>query len=441
MQKSLADNHRKNFDADDFKSRIGAQWSNDWLRVGGYIGSSKEKGGLPGSLSAAAYAQDPSQAGGYTQRFMLRHEDHGLFAQAQLGAWELAADGKWRTKAFRSTDNFAGFSDSDVKSKNFSLRAKHQIKTDGYTNALTLGFDHSKTDADRRSTWSAAKPSAKNIAWYIKDDISFPSNGTQLSAGLRTEKVDRVSGVQALHQRLHAWDLGVTQAITPQWSAFARLAKAFRVANVDELPPFGAAGILEPQTSRDLEAGLRWNTTDNKLELRAYRSRLEHEIALNDGGIGGFTNINFDPTKRSGIELDGSTAISKTVQLSAHLGLRRAEFRSGAYAGKRVPLVPKQALSLGADWQALPGHDLMARANFVGKQAVLVSNGCQVPGFATLDVGYRYTVGSWELNTQVQNLGDKRYYNWAFGCVNPNTPTGIYPESGRRINATLSYQF
>ena len=445
IQKSLGDNHRQNFASNNETGRIGAQWSNDWLRLGANISSDDKQSGLPGALTAAQNASNPWQSNTPNDHSRQRSDQHGIFAQAQLGSWELALDSSWRDKASRAT--YGGFSsDFDLNARNTSLRARQQIQTATIQNAVTIGWDYSRWQRDTLGAWPS-KAVAKNTGWYLKDELTLSSSGTQLSAGLRSEKTEKTESGSAtdLNKRVNAWELGVAQTINPEWTVFARTAKAFRMANVDEFSFVPPGYSIQPQTSKDLEAGLRWNTAVNKLELRAYRSRIKNEIgydalfpnAFSWSGMG--ANVNFDPTSRSGLELDARSQISSTVGLSANASVRKAKFSAGTYAGKTVPLLPKQTLSLGANWQVSTQHGLDVRANWVSSQQVDFNNTCGIPSYNTLDFGYRYTSGNWELNTRIQNMADKRYFIQYNSCNPLNR--NIYPDSGRRINTTLSYQF
>ena len=76
----------------------------------------------------------------------------------------------------------------------------------------------------------------------------------------------------------------------------------------------------------------------------------------------------------------------------------------------------------------------------MGSQQVDFNNTCRVPAYNTVDVGYRYQRGAWQLHTQLQNLADKNYYSTAFSCIGGQT-NGIYPEAGRQLNLNLRYQF
>ncbi len=446
VQKRQGDQHRQNFDFDSQVTRLSAQWSNDWLRLGANIGQDKKKNGLPGSLSATQYAANPWQSLSPNDRVHQDSNQHGIFAQAQLGDWELAMDSSWRDKASRSVSAWGSY-DFDLDARNTSLRARHQVKTADFGNAFIIGFDQSHWQRDVLGAFGS-KARAKNSGWYIKDELSLPASGTQLSAGLRSEKAEKTESGSAsdLNKRVNAWELGIAQNLTSEWTAFARAAQALRLANVDEFSFVPPGYTLQPQTSKDLEAGLRWNTTSQKLELRAYRSRVKNEIGYdplfpNPGSWSGLgANVNFDPTTRSGLELDSRSQLSSSLALAVNAALRKAKFSSGTYAGKTVPLVAKQTFSLGLDWQPLAQHSFNARANWVGSQQVDFNNTCRVPAYNTVDVGYRYQRGAWQLHTQLQNLADKNYYSTAFSCIGGQT-NGIYPEAGRQLNLNLRYQF
>ena len=51
-----------------------------------------------------------------------------------------------------------------------------------------------------------------------------------------------------------------------------------------------------------------------------------------------------------------------------NLGLRKASFRSGPYAGRDVPLAPRRTLALRADWTPAAGHRVGGGVNWVSTQ-------------------------------------------------------------------------
>ena len=440
-QKRKSDNHRQNFASDSENLSLAAQWTNDWLRVGANLGQDDKSSRLPGSLTPAQFAQDPWQSLTPVDWASQRVNQHGLFAQAQLGNWELAADAGWRDKKSRSESQWGTY-DFDIDARNTNLRARHQVKTDTLSSALTLGYDQGEW---ARTTLGAFGNTvkAKNHGFYIKNDINLTATATQLSAGLRSEKTERFSpGSPDFAQRVNAWEFGVAQPISQEWTAFGRIAKGLRVANVDEFT-FTPGYTLQAQTSKDIEAGLRWTTAANRLELRTFRSRVTNEIGYDPqatpGPFGG-RNINFDPITRSGIELDSRTSLNERLTLNVNAAVRKARFSQGAYAGNTVPLVARSNLSLGLNWSPMAQHSFNVRANMVSSQQVDFNNTYRIPSYKTLDAGYSYDHGPWELQVQAKNLTNKRYYTQAY-LTGAGTNIGVYPEAGRSFNVNLRRQF
>src|SRR5690606_17880716 len=153
---------------------------------------------------------------------------------------------------------------------------------------------------------------------------------------------------------------------------YARIGHSFRFANVDEFN-FTTPGVsLLPQRSRDTELGVRRAYEGGQLEARLYRSALEDEIGYDPNAIGpsspfGFNgaNINFDPPRRQGLELDWKHALTPRFGWRVHAAWREARFRAGPYAGKDVPLVPQRTLAVRGDWTPVAGHRLSGGVNWV----------------------------------------------------------------------------
>ena len=151
-------------------------------------------------------------------------------------------------------------------------------------------------------------------------------------------------------------------------------------------------------------------------------------------------NVNFDPTTRRGLEVDADWAVNDALNLGVRLGVRESTFRSGAYAGRDIPLVPSRTVALRADWQPIEGHRLNAGLNWVSSQTPSFANACRIPSYTTVDARYSVRVGAAEFSLGVANLFDRSYFNYAFGCAGGN-PSGIYPEAGRTITAAVRLQF
>ncbi|QJW83188.1 TonB-dependent receptor [Ramlibacter terrae] len=246
---------------------------------------------------------------------------------------------------------------------------------------------------------------------YLKDDVVLPG-GTRLSAGVRSEDVHKVAGGVTLDDDQHAWELGVSQPPGGAWTAYARAGRSFRLANVDEFS-FTTPGLaLKPQTSRDIELGTRYDGDRTKVDVRLYHSRLTDEIGYDPSGVGPFgptgANVNFDPTRRQGVELDARHALSAALGVRLHFAWREAKFRAGPYAGNDVPLVPRQAAAVRADWTPLAGHRLSGGVNWVSSQHPDFANACSMPSYTTADLRYAYQWKQAEFALGVSNLFDRK---------------------------------
>lgn len=445
-----SDGHRQNFASVSNNQAVSGQWSNEWLRLGVRAGRGSLDSGLPGALSAAAYAADPHQASTPTDSGSIKRENAGMFVEAGLGDWQLAADANQRSKEITSVFSGSPYG-YNVDASNYSLRARHEGKAGSNTNVFVIGYDESAWDRIiTKSAWSPSSvgsvATADSSALYLKDDLTFSSTGTRLSVGWRTEAIKKTAASSAtdLNDRLNAWDVGVSQPVTKDVTVYGRVGNSFRLANVDEFSFTTPAVPLKAQTSIDLELGARWKLASGQVDVRWYRHDLTNEIGYDPAGVGPFgpfgANINFDPTRRQGLELEVKQALSPSLDVRLNAAVRQATFTAGAYAGKDMALVPGQTIAVRADWRPAPGHTLDGGVNWVAEQRPDFANACKMPSYATVDLRYAYQFRNAEFALGVANLTDEKYYTQAYGCA-AGVTTAIYPEAGRTVTASVRVKF
>lgn len=449
-QQRTSDNHRENFRSESDGGGVTAQWSNDATRVGVRYGRDALDTGLPGSLTAAQYAANPYQAAptSRTNRASIRNERAGVFAETHWEDWQFAADVGWRDKSLASVSPTFIYAYT-VDARQIGLRARHAARLAGASNVLVVGHDRGDWSRDVAGT-SGSQADQTSKGWYLKDDLTL-AGGTRLSAGVRTESIDkrlsRTSGPVRLSDRENAWELGLSQPVSGSTTVWARMGNSFRLANVDEFSFTNPNVAIRPQTSRDLESGLRWTGEKARAELRLYRSNLTDEIGYDPNAVGpnsvfGFNgaNINLDPTRRTGVEAEADWTLQPGLTLGLRWAYRRSTFREGTNAGRDVPLAPRQVLAIRAGWVPAEGHRLSGGVSRVGTQSPDSSNACRMPAYTTTDARYAYQAGSVEWSLSVANLFDRQYYTQAFRCVG-GQPSSIYPEAGRSFMAAVRVSF
>lgn len=439
--KRQADNHRDNFKSDVDGGSVTGQWSNEWLRLGARHARDELQTGLPGSLSAAQYAANPQQASTPQDSANIKNSRQGVFAEAMLGEWQLAMDAGSRTKSLVSHSVWGKYQ-YDIEANTLAWRAKNDQKSGANSNSLVFGLDQGDWTRSVAGT-PVAVSKQRNQGFYLKDDFIF-AGGTRLSAGWRTDDIQKdISGVVArLDRRPEAWELGLLDPVATGVSLYGRVGQSYRLANVDEFGYTKPGVLLSPQTSRDTELGTRLSRGAAKLDIRWYRSDLTDEIAYdgNATGPGVGANVNLDPTRRQGLELEGRYALNSAVNLRLNSAVRQARFVSGAYAGNNVPLVPARTLALRADWSPALGHRVDGGVNWVSAQNPDFSNLCTMPAYTTMDLRYGYQFRNAEFALGLNNLSDSKYYTQAFGCT-AGVTTSIYPEAGRTVTASVRVRF
>jgi iron complex outermembrane receptor protein len=434
-----AGNHRDNFHSHSNALSAVAQWRNEWLRVGASQTNDELNTGLPGALTAAQYAANPRQTTTPFNNARIDNSRTGIFAEADLGNWQLVANAGTREKKLRSF--LGGEYDYDIHANTYGLRAVNTQKLAYFTNRLVLGSDYSSWSREVFGTYGSLATQSSR-ALYFRDELTLAGTKTLLTVGARTEQINKQStaATAGLADRQNAWELGIRQPLNEQVSVYSRVGDSFRLANVDEFGYTSPGKFLLPQRSKDTELGSTYAAGAVKVDARFYRSALTNEIGY-DPNAGYGANVNFDPTLRAGLEIDGTYTYAKNLKFRVNAALRKSSFVSGPYAGSLVPLTPRRTLSLQTEWMPMEKHFVSGGLNWVASQHPDFANACSMPAYATANVRYAYRWSKSEVFAGATNLTNHKYYTQAFGCSSSAQTTSIYPEPGRAVTAGLRVAF
>ncbi|SNS71245.1 iron complex outermembrane recepter protein [Noviherbaspirillum humi] len=450
------DNYRDNNRLKQGNFSGGMQWSFDQGRAGLRVDSLRQDSRFAGSLTLAQFLANPRQTtspGDFGSNDVDRFT---FFAERRIGSVDLAAELSRREKTNRGNfeSGFGTFvSRADSRYTQFSPRLRQTSNFGAISNEVVTGLDFGRWSRRTDSSFggfpsSAADASQRSAAFYVRDEIR--TGGLRVAAGVRAEKFSKDfsdplsfsnTGYQRDH-RLNAWDLQASYRVMPRFDVFGKAGRSYRVANVDEnalTPVLNQA--LEPQTSRDLEIGATLGDAAGKATVRAFRHRLNNEIFFDPTiGFGG-ANVNLDPTRREGVELEASTRIGKAYALKAVLQHVSAKFTDGPNAGREVVLVPRNTALLRMSWMPGNGHSADVGVQWVDSQRYGgdFGNTCsaRIPSFATVDGRYALRRGPWEFALVGTNLANRDYFSNAFGACR----SGIYPENGRQLKLSARYDF
>ena len=444
----LGDGHRQNAAFDSSAATLGLKWQHERVSVSLRHTDDRLDSGLPGSLTADQFATDPWQASTPGDHASLHNQRTTLQAALALdGGWSLALDGGGRSKAARSAYvSFGGAYDYDVNASQWSARARHAGRIGLGSNTFAIGVDDNRWEREVLGAFGSMADQ-RNRGVFVRDELVL-AGGTRLVAGYRREALRKsviaAFGANTLDRNLDAWELALLQPLSTQWQAYARAGRSFRLANVDEFSFTSPAAVLRPQTSQDGELGLRWRQAGSAAELRWFRSALTDEIGYDPAAPGPFgpgANVNFDRTRRQGLEFEGQHALSSAWTLRAAAAWRQSRFAAGPYNGHDIPLAVPRNASIGVGWQPAEGHTLDAWLRASAAQPVDFANSCRLAGAATVDARYAWRIQPVELSLAVRNLFDHRHATQAFACTADRRATSIYPEPGRTVNASARWFF
>jgi iron complex outermembrane recepter protein len=299
----------------------------------------------------------------------------------------------------------------------------------------------------------------RTLAGYVQSTVTVHP-GTDVAGGLRLQRTalsardhfdptapaffpDPQGFPLDTSETEHAYHLGLEHRFNESFAVFGRLARSFRVPNVDERVGMAPSGFgiptifdLKTQVSHDREAGVRLRFGGFNLQSSIYDMNLVNEIHFSPAT---FTNSNLDPTRRYGVETIASHQLTDSVQIKGGLAYTRAVFREGIFAGNDVPLVSRWTGSVGISWniwQKLLVFDGIVR--HVGKRRMdndQVNLQPLISAHTIVDVRLGGQIDKFFWSASVQNLFDVDYFDYAIASPFPFFGTlgtyNAYPQPGR----------
>jgi len=471
-----SDNYRVNNRLEQGNVLGDLRWTGDRAGLVFKFGLDKQNLRLPGARTKAQLESDPrgtATPGDYSAR---DGKQAVLSGRYELDSAELALDLSYRdTRRSGFFDDYSGFGFStytDTHARVWALtpRVKLSHRLLGRDNTLIAGMDADIWDyralrAARFELLGAPQvdlaATQKDRAYYVQNHTALGA-ATKLTLGARhqraeisaNDRVNPASYANASQTRSpRAWEAALRHNFTPALALYGKLGASFRVATVDEIynqfggPVFDSILTpLEPQTSRDHEIGLEHKSARGRLRASLYRMDLRNEIHFNALT---FTNMNLSPTRREGIELEGSRTLGERFDLFGSYTHARAVFREGMYsgvdlAGKNVPLVPRNSAKLGLGWQLAGKTRFSGALGYVGKQYFDNDQANTYPGqmasFLTADAKLSHVAGPWTFTLAGNNLTDRKYYTYAIRNF-AGTSFNAYPMAGRNVLLTAAYRW
>jgi catecholate siderophore receptor len=358
----------------------------------------------------------------------------GAFKHKILTGLEL---GKQDTDYLRLTGLFAG----NAASVNVPLASP-----DG---ALPVNYVLGGSASDRDGS-----SSAKIAGVYIQDQIELSPQG-QLIAGLRYDsfKLDYhnnvAGGVRALpagpadfssDDNLVSPRLGLVFKPVPAATLYANYSVASFPRGGDQLSSLNSINQgLKPEKFINYEIGGKLEINPDLLAtLSVYRLKRNNVAVTNPAT--GIADRLVDGQRTNGVELGINGKITSAWSINGGYAHQDAKLLATASAtalnGAIVGMVPKNTISLWNRYDFLPSLGAGLGVSRRSDMFASTSNTVVLPSYTRVDAALFYTVNAnYKLQVNVENLTDKKYYQYANGDNN------ITPGSPRAYRVSLHANF
>lgn len=234
------------------------------------------------------------------------------------------------------------------------------------------------------------------------------------------------------HQNAYSPSLGLLYELTSEVAAYASYNRGFQPGTALK---FGG-GVLPPQTSQQVEVGMKFNLLDDKLAITtsAYRTSFSN-YNINDPlhrgfsiPIGGAVSRGFEAEINGqplpGVNVVGTYTYNDFVQPSA------------AKIGVNLP---KNSASLWATYnfrsEKLQGFGVGAGLFFASGQYIGTGSAYRIPSQVETDLGVFYRKKGYGLNLSVKNVFNRKLY------YSSTTPSLIPMGPERTVMLTGTYDF
>jgi hemoglobin/transferrin/lactoferrin receptor protein len=266
--------------------------------------------------------------------------------------------------------------------------------------------------------------------------------------------------------------LGVLYRATSQWSIFANYAGGFKAPNANQLNGFFENATqfyktvsnpkLKPETSRNLELGVRGRLEQLTLDVAAFTGQfndlIEDNRQVGGAGVPGnptvFQSVNIGKATISGFEVKGNVAWGAFAGGKLSSPFTYGQTRgSDSTTGLPLNSIDPRKLVLGLKFET-PGwdaridlsHHAAKTAGDIDSARLVNPPATQftVPSATTLDVS-----GQWRfskavrLNASINNLTNRKYWNWSevAGVSSTSPVIDAYTQPGRYVKVSLVADF
>lgn len=288
------------------------------------------------------------------------------------------------------------------------------------------------------------KLTKKQLGFYLQNQIRFKNLvvivGGRYDRYKGEEKGIKYGGPTAtkLEQKQFTGRLGALYEFSNGFAPYLSYAESFE-------PQSGinrAGKKFEPSKGQQLEAGVKYLNELSSITVSVF-DILKDNVPTRDPNGGPYDQIQAGEVASKGVEIEADVNPTDDFSLLVLYTYTDAEVEkdNNGLQGKTPIWIPKQNVSLWANYQLNSANTLGLGVRYIGEQELDAMNTGKVPSVTLVDLSYRFGLGSLvdamqgtELTLSASNLFDKRYYS----CYDAGN---CWFGAERSVSANISFEF
>ena len=295
-------------------------------------------------------------------------------------------------------------------------------------------------------TGASTNGTADSLGLYAFDTVQV-TDQLEVTGGLRWDRfvVDSeataITGDVTTFERIDSmasWRGGAVFKPRPKGSVYLGYATAFN-PSAEGLSLSAATVLLEPEKTRSLEVGTKWDILGGRLSLSTAGFRTEKTNSRTPGvNPGDPPTVLAGEQRVNGIEVGASGRISSRVSVLSGYAYMQSEIEASntpAELGNALALTPAHTLSLWTTFDVTREVSFGGGAQYMDAVFRNATNTAKVPSYWLLNAQASYRVNEHlTLRFNGQNLADKQYVDRVGGGH-------FIPGPGRQLMLTSDFQF
>lgn len=235
--------------------------------------------------------------------------------------------------------------------------------------------------------------------------------------------------------------VGVVYALKPSASLYSNYSRTFDPSG-ENLSLAANNAELKPEVTENYEVGAKWELLRQRLLLTASVFRLDRTNIKTTDPNDPTALLNLGEQRTNGAELNGQGEITRHWKMYGGYAwldgriVSSTTLSSGVLLqGKRPQMTALHNTSLWTSYDFRNGFGLAA--GMVGKSAQFAAqdNLARLPGYVRVDASAFYRAAHYDVQVNLQNIGNRRFYDAA------QSDYQIYPAAPISGSATVGYRF